>query len=437
MFRLKEIIRILTVFALTPFMLTVTQIGSAAETIAEETAAPQTSVPLTVPFYVGTYTQGNAQGKGIYLSALNTQDGSFVAAELLIECDAPAFLVRHPSKPTLYAVAETWNGEQGTVYAFAVDKSTNRLTRLPDQKVPGVGTTHLCVHCDALGDTLVVVNYGGGNVVSLPINENGELGSFASSIQHYGSGPNPSRQKEPHPHGVYIVPFSNQILVPDLGIDKLMMYKVDSNTAKITPDTQIFLEMPPGSGPRHLAFAFGADIGNPPGTPYIAAKSLYVVNELDSTVSFVIQKNVPPQNGVPQGENQPSNNTLRWEIAQTVSTLPKSVLDSPEQLQALKNTTAEIAVHPSGRFVYASNRGHDSIAVFSVDKATGNLTLLQTEPTQGKNPRHFAISSCGHFLLAANQDSHTIFSFRIDQESGKLAPTGKSVNVGSPVCVVF
>lgn len=399
-----------------------------------EAAEETETVNSTIPFYIGTYTQGNAQGKGIYLSALNTQDGSLAAAELISECVAPAFLIRHPTKPMLYGVSEVWEGEEkgkGTVYAFSIDKNTNRLTRLPDQKIPGVCTTHLCVHCNESGDTLVVANYGSGNVVSLPINESGALENFAGSIQHHGSGPNVARQKAPHPHGAYAVPFSNQILVPDLGIDKLMMYKVDSNTAKITPDTQTFLEMPPGSGPRHLAFAFGKTLGNTVETPYVDTKTLYVVNELDSTVSVVVQKNVAPN----AAENPV--NPHRWEITQTVSTLPKSVLDSPEQLEALKNTTAEIAVHPSGRFVYASNRGHNSIAVFSVDKASGNLTLIQTEPTQGKEPRHFAISPCGRLLLAANQNSHSIVSMKIDPESGKLTPNGKSIEVGSPVCIVF
>lgn len=424
MFRSKYLLMI----ALFTFALCALNDSAAVIAATEEPAPAKDAVPLNVPFYIGTYTEGKNQGKGIYLSSLNTQDGSLAAAELLVECTSPAFLVRHPAKPKIYVVGEIWGGSKdtGTLYSFTVDKDTNRLTRLPDQKIPGLGPTHLCVHCDALGDTLVVANYGSGNVVSLPINENGDLENFAGSIQHHGSGPNEERQKEPHPHGAYTVPLSNQILITDLGIDKLMMYKVDPGTAKITPDTQLFLDMPPGCGPRHLAFAFGPALE----TPYVAAKTLYVINELDSTVSVVVQKNVEKdatQNGAPP----------RWEITQTVSTLPKSVLDAPEQLKALNNTTAEVAVHPSGRFVYGSNRGHDSIAVFSVEKATGHLTQVQIESTRVKTPRHFAVSPCGRFLLVANQDSHSIITFRIDSESGKLTPTEKSIEVGSPICILF
>jgi len=361
-----------------------------------------------LPFLIGTYTQGQFRGKGIYLSEFNPANGTMKSAELLHQCAAPAFLIKHPKKSNLiYAVGETWSPGEGPIYAFSYDSQAKSLTPLNSILVPGTGPTHLCVHSDAKGDSLVVACYGGGNIVSVSLEKDGRLGKVASVIQHSGSGPNQSRQKEPHPHGSYVAPGTSQILVPDLGIDKVMMYDLDPATSKLTPSKQPFLTMPPGSGPRHMEF-----------DPTDAAR-FYVVNELDSTVSAV-RKNV---DGL-------------WGIRQTLSTLPQEILADSEKLANLNNTTAEIAVHPSGRFVYASNRGHNSIAVFAVDN-NGRMTLVQTESTQGQTPRHFAIVPGGRFLLASNQDSDSVVAFQIDQETGQLTPLGRPLEVGAPVCVLF
>ncbi|MCL2304577.1 MAG: lactonase family protein [Planctomycetaceae bacterium] len=368
--------------------------------IAQETA---------IPFLIGTYTQGQFHGKGIYLSEFDPASGSMKPAELIQPCDAPAFLIRHPEKNNrIYAVGETWTTGEGPIHAFSFDPLTKRMNKVNDLVIPGTGPTHLCVHSDAQGESLVVACYGSGNTVSVVLEKDGRLGKIAKVFQHFGSGPNQNRQKGPHPHGAYVVPGTSQILIPDLGIDKVMMYDIDPATSVLTPSRQAFLAMPPGSGPRHLAF-----------DPTNAAR-FYVVNELDSTVSAV--------------RKDAAGN---WAIVQTVSTLPREILADPEKLADLNNTTAEIAVHPSGRFVYASNRGHNSIAVFAVDKENDQLTLVQTEPTQGRTPRHFAIVPGGHFLLVANQDSDTVTAFQIDPESGKMVPLHQSLNVGSPVCVVF
>jgi len=362
-----------------------------------------------VPFLIGTYTQGQFRGEGIYLSEFNPVDGSMKPAELVHKCVAPAFLIKHPKKNNLvYSVGETWVAGEGPIYTFLFDFQTKSLTPLNDILVPGTGPTHLCVHSDAQGETLVVACYGGGNAVSVSLEKDGRMGKVVSVMQHSGSGPNQSRQKEPHPHGAYVAPGTSQILIPDLGIDKVMLYDLDPATSELTPSKQPFLTLPPGSGPRHLEF-------DPTDT-----NRFYVVNELTSTVSAV-RKNA---DGF-------------WEIRQTLSTLLPEILADSEKLANLNNTTAEIAVHPSGRFVYASNRGHNSIAVFAVDKASGQLTLIQTESTQGRTPRHFAIVPGGRFLLAANQDTDSVVAFQIDLETGKMKPLGQSLEVGSPVCVVF
>ena len=357
-----------------------------------------------LPFLIGTYTQGQSQGKGIYLSEFLPADGTMKFAELVAPCAAPAFVVKHPDKSIIYSVGETWESGKGPIYSFSLDSKTNRLTPLGELLIPGTGPTHLCV----CGDSLVVACYGSGNIVSISLEKDGRLGKVVSAIQHEGSGPNSNRQKEPHPHGAYVVPGTTQIIIPDLGMDKLMIYEFDSATSKLTSAAQPFLAMPAGSGPRHLDF-----------DPTNSAR-LFVVNELDSTVCTVEQ-----------------NAEKRWNVTQTASTLLPEILADSEKLAKLNNSTAEIEVHPSGEFVYASNRGHDSIAVFAVEKASGKLTLIQTEPTQGQTPRHFAITPCGGFMLAANQDSNSVTAFRIDTKSGKLSFLGQKINVGAPVCVVW
>ncbi|MGL6196806.1 MAG: lactonase family protein, partial [Thermoguttaceae bacterium] len=283
-----------------------------------------------IPFYIGTYTQGHFKGKGIYLADLDTATGEISEPKLVAECDSPAFLVdnRVGEDSYIYAVGETWTEGKGPIYAFKVNKNDSTLTKLNEITIPGTGPTHLCI-CDNGGgglgveakNVLVVACYGSGNVVSLPILPDGKLGEVVSSIKHEGSGPNKARQNEPHPHGVYQMPIGKshynpnewrvrEIAVPDLGTDKIFLYEVDTATAKMTPAKhQKFIELPPGSGPRHLAFTGDKRDGT----------RIYCVNELDSTVSFI-----------------------DGDVVQTVSTLPKEITDSPEKLKELNNTTAEI-----------------------------------------------------------------------------------------------
>ncbi len=356
-------------------------------------------------FYVGTYTVPSFPGKGIYAAEFDVADGSFSDAKLLYETAFPAFLIRHPKKPLVYAIGEVWDTQKGPVHVFEIEPASGGLRHLQTQTVPGLGPTHLSVCSGKNGESLVVACYGSGNVVALPILPDGTLGGAASSMQPQGSGPNKARQEGPHAHGAYFD--GKTVYVPDLGTDKVMLYDIDLKTSTLSPHSQSFVAMPPGSGPRHLDFADGG-------------KRIYVINELDSTVSLLTR-----------------NAAGLWEVVQSVSTLPKEVFASPETLAKLNNSTAEIAVHPSGKFVYASNRGHDSVAVFSVEERSGKITLIQTESTRGKTPRHFAIAPGGRWLLAANQDSGSVFAYRIDPESGRLTPVGDGLSVGGAVCILF
>lgn len=371
-----------------------------------------TDLPLShgeevVPFYIGTYTQGHFSGEGIYLAAFDERNGVFTEPRLVFKCDAPAFLVKHPDakKPYLYAVGETWSAGKAKVHAFVIDPETKNLRLNNEQTVPGNGPTHLCVCAAEEGETLVVACYGSGDTISFPIDDEGKLQKFATRFQHTGSGPNPNRQKEPHPHGAYFLASQNRVFVPDLGIDKVLQFRWNPKNSELTALPDEAVAIPPGSGPRHLDFA--------------SEERFYVVNELDSTVSCV------------------QKTSLKWKVVQSVSTLPKEILENPERLKRLNNSTAEISVHPSGRFVYASNRGHDSIAVFSVAPDSGHLSLIQTESTRGKSPRHFALTPSGKHLLAANQDSGTIFAFTIEESTGRLSPIETGIEVGSPVCILF
>ncbi len=349
--------------------------------------------------FVGTYSRNGSEG--IYTMRMDADTGSLTAPELAAKADNPSFLALHPSGRFLYAVSETgrYQGQpSGAVAAFAVDPATSRLTELNRQPTGGAAPCHLAV--DATGRALVIANYADGTVASFPIAGDGTLGALVSKIPHAGTGPNAQRQKGPHAHGVTFDASNRYAFIPDLGIDRIMIYKLDAPTAKLTPHDPAFAALPPGAGPRHFAFH--------------PSKALaWSINELDSTVT-----------------------TFAWdarsgtlERRESVSTLPPGGTN--------RSTTAEIAVHPSGRFLYGSNRGHDSIAVFAIDGATGRLSPVQHQATGGRTPRSFALDSSGRFLLAANQDSGNIVVFRVDPDTGRLAPAGHEARVALPVCVLF
>jgi 6-phosphogluconolactonase len=347
--------------------------------------------------YIGTYTRGNS--KGIYVARLDLATGKLTPAELAAEVVNPSFLTLHPSQPLVYAIGEIGNfagGKSGAVSAFARDAKTGKLTLLNQQSSKGNGPCHVTV--DRTGKNVLVANYGSGSVACLPIKEDGSLGEATSFIQHEGSGPNPKRQQGPHAHSINVDAANRFAIAADLGLDKLLVYRFDAAAGKLTPNDPPFMATAPGAGPRHFA--------SHPGGRYA-----YAINELNSTVTAL---SYDAERGV--------LNPL-----QSISTLPEGFSGN--------STTAEVQVHPSGKFVYGSNRGHDSIAAFAVDAATGKLRFVAHEPTQGKTPRNFGIDPGGRYLLAANQDGNNVVVFRIDTQTGKLAPTGSSIEVTAPVCV--
>jgi 6-phosphogluconolactonase len=349
--------------------------------------------------YIGTYT--GAKSKGIYLYRLDLASGKLAPLALVAETVNPTYLAIHPSQRFLYAANEIsrFNGRRvGAVSAFAIEPESGKLTLLNQQSSGGDGPCHLLV--DRQGKNVLVANYGGGSVCVLPIQTDGRLGEATTFIQHKGSSVDRRRQEGPHAHGIALDAEGRIALVADLGLDKLMAYRLDAEKGVLTANEEPWGVVKPGSGPRHIAMAANG-------------KFTYVINEMGSSITAFTYDS-------PRGALK--------EI-QMVSTLPDDFKG--------ENTCAEIALLPSGKFLYGSNRGHNSIAVFAIDANSGKLTFVEHRSTQGKTPRNFGIDPTGSYLLAANQDSNDIFVFRIDPETGKLAPTGQKVEVGAPVCVTF
>jgi 6-phosphogluconolactonase len=341
--------------------------------------------------YVGTYT--GKESKGIYLLELDLATGTLTEKGLAGEANNPSFLAIHPSQKFLYAANEVGNfdGKKGGgVTAYAIDPASGKLTELNKQMSGGSGPCHLVVDKD--GKTVLVANYGSGSVASLPVEVDGKLKEAASTIQHKGA-------KAPHAHSIFADAGNRFVMAADLGLDQVLVYKFDADKSTLTPNDPPFAKLPAGSGPRHFAF-------HPDG------KHAYVINESKSTMTAF---------------NYDAAKGELTEI-QTLSTLPADHKGG--------NSTAEVVVHPSGKFVYGSNRGHDSIAIFAVE-ADGKLKAVGHEPTQGKTPRNFNVDPTGNYLLAANQNSGTLVLFRIDQTTGLLKATGATVKVPGAVCVKF
>ena len=351
---------------------------------------------LTTPgrlVYVGTYTGKGSEG--IYVYRLDPSTGALTSVSKTAGLENPSFLAIDPKGRCIYAVRES--GRQGgAVVALSRNSTTGELTILNEQPSGGQGPCYVTV--DREGRFLLVANYGSGHVAMLPIADDGRLQPATSVVQHEGSSVNPNRQKGPHAHCVVLDAANRYALAADLGIDKVMVYRPDFEHGKLLPNDPPFVRSEPGSGPRHIAF-------HPTG------KYVYVIEELSSTIAaFTYDADA--------GTLKPF---------QKIGTLPEGFQGT--------STCADIHVHPSGRFLYGSNRGHNSIAIFAVDDKTGGLRLLGHEPTQGKTPRNFAIDPSGTFLLVANQDSDTIVTFRINQDLGALMPTGQVCRVSMPVCL--
>lgn len=372
--------------------------GCAAGVVAADSKAPP---PKEFQVFFGTYT--GEKSKGIYRARLDVATGKLSPAELAAEARNPSFLAVHPSGFLLYAIDESTDPARTPgrgVRAYGMNGPTGVLTFLNEQSSGSAGPCHLTVGYD--GRTVLLANYSGGSVAVLPLDIEGRLGPPAVVSKHVGSSVHPTRQKQPHAHAINVSPDNRYALVPDLGIDQVRIYRFDAAKAMLTPHTPSAVSLPPGSGPRHLAF-------HPNG------RFVYVINELLCTMAVFAYD-------ARRGE---------MKAVESVSTLPAGTAVQPGF------STAEVAVHPSGKFLYGSNRGHDSIVIYAIDAATGRLTLVQHEPTQGRTPRHFGIDPTGAWLLAENQGSDTVVVFGIDAKTGRLSPTGQRLEVPSPVCAVF
>jgi len=352
--------------------------------------------PLWV--FVGTYT--GKKSKGIYRVELDPATGKVGSPELAAEVTSPSFLAVAPDRKHLFCVCEVnqLNGKKGGgVASFALDAGSGELKPINQESSVGAGPCH--VVCDKFGKHVLVANYGGGSVAVLPIGPDGKLGEASSFVQHKGSGADKSRQEGPHAHSVNLDADNRFAIVADLGLDKLFVYRFDPAAGKITLNDPPAAELAPGSGPRHFAF-------HPNG------KFAYANEEMASTLTALSYD-------ATKGE---------FKVLNTLSTLPEPTKG---------NSTAETVVHPNGNFVYTSNRGHNSIAIFAINEASGQIKAIGHQGEGIKVPRNFNIDPSGKWMVVANQDGDSLVVFAIDPETGMLKPTGQRVEVGSPVCVKF
>ena len=346
--------------------------------------------------YVGTYTNGDSQG--IYTFEFDPATGKATEPQLAAQTANPSFVAPHPDRNLLIAVNEVGDFEgasnAGGITSFQMS-SDGTLKAINSRSTRGGFPCHLSV--DKTGNFVLAANYGGGSVICYPINDDGSIGEAASFHQHSGSSANPRRQEGPHAHSVNLSADNRHAVVADLGVDKLLVYEFNADTGELTANDPPAFSASPGAGPRHFSF-------HPDG------KYAYTNNELTSSVTAL---KYDPESG-------------SFTEITTLSTLPDGFSGN--------NSTAETRVHPNGKFVYVSNRGHDSIAIFAVGD-DGSLSAVGHESTQGKTPRNFELDPSGQFLFAANQGSNTIVLFRVDAETGELEATGDVLKVGSPVCV--
>lgn len=371
---------------------------TATVTSEKQEAEAMPEIKRTLVF-VGTYTR--KESEGIYVYELDPDRGALSHLATGTGVENPSFLAIHPSKRYLYAVNEVgdWQGEStGAVSAFALDTDTGALTLLNQQPTHGTAPCHVAVNRE--GTFAYVANYGSGTASVFPIQQDGSLEPASDTVTFEGSGPNPNRQQGPHAHSVTLDAANRFAFIADLGTDRLMSYRIDELPGQLVPNTVPFYKGEGGSGPRHFTF-------HPNG------RFAYLINEMGNTITALAY--------------DPVSGTLA--PLQTVPTLPEGFEG--------RNTTADIHVTPSGRFLYGSNRGHDSLVVYAVDETDGTLQYVEHVATGGETPRNFAIDPTGTLLLAANQDSDNVVAFRIDGETGALTPTGAETEVSMPVCVKF
>lgn len=346
-------------------------------------------------FWVYIGTSSGKPHQGIYLGQLDVATATLKSVALAAESPNPSFLALHPNGRFLYAVAESGGGK---IRAFAINPSDGALTFLNEQPSGGNGPTHLEI--DAGGRNALTANYGAGSVAVLPIQADGKLSPASCVIQHHGSSIDPKRQTKPYAHSINLDPSQRFAIACDLGCDKLFVYRFDADAGKLTPNDPPSADIKPGSGPRHMAFSSDG-------------KFAYVINEMGSSITAF---------------RYDADRGVLKEI-QMISTLPKGF--------TAENTGAEIMLHPSGKFLYASNRGQNSIAIFEVDQLTGKLLADGSQSTQGKTPRFFCIDPTGQVIIAQNQNSDSMLLLKIDPDTGHLIPGQEIANVPAPTCAVF
>lgn len=347
--------------------------------------------------FVGTHAHNASEG--IYVYRMDALSGILTPAANPANIEDSLFVVLDPSHHFLYAAVETYGSSgiyAGMVSAFSVDVSTGSLNFLNSQSSGGDGACHMSV--DATGTNLLVANYGSGTVSLLPIKPDGSLGKLSHNIQHSGSSVDKDRQEGPHAHSITLDQNNKYALATDLGTDQIITYKLDKEGNKLTEAGIPPLATVPGSGPRHLDFHPDGDY-------------VYVINEINSTIATYSY----------------DTSTGNLNLLQVVSALPSSFSGS--------NTCADIHVSPSGDFLYGSNRGHDSLVIFSIDPEDRTLTYVGHESSQGKVAQNFAIDPTGQILLVANSESGTVVTFHIDTQTGRLNPTGHVTAVPAPACV--
>jgi 6-phosphogluconolactonase len=342
----------------------------------------------------GTYTSGKSEG--IYVYQFNSNDGSAKAASS-VKISNPSFVAVSPDEKFVYSVEEDAanNGKGGEITAFSFNKNTGTLSFLNRQ--PSAGDHPCYVNVDKTGKWVAAGNYTSGSLSILPVLADGSLGAATTIVKHEGSGPNKARQASPHVHCTFFSPDNRFLFVPDLGIDKVMIYAFDETTGKLTAASQPFAESVPGSGPRHICF-------------HPSNKYAYLMQELSGTVTAFKYKNG------------------KLKSRQHISSMPAGDTSFAG--------SADIHVSPDGKFLYASNRAEsNTIAIFSINQKNGKLSLIGHQSTLGKTPRNFNFDPAGNFLLVANQNSDQIVIFKINKETGLLTDTGNRIDVGKPVCL--
>lgn len=371
----------------------------------EPATEPRVQEPAKLWVFIGTYTRGT-KSKGIYRCELDVATGKLTEPKLAVEADNPTFLAIHPTRKFLYAVSEIddfGKEKEGSIDAYRLDTKDGTLELINQLGSGGTGPCHLVV--DPTGKVVLAANYGGGSVCAMLLDhakenpeDRGRLVQRTSLAQHNGSSVNKSRQEAPHAHSINTDPAGRLVLAADLGVDKIALYKLDPDKGTLAIHKPNFVDLAPGAGPRHLTF-------------HPSGKRVYVLNELDGTVTGF---NYDAEAG-------------NLKPFQTVSTLPKGFKGT--------NLSAEVVIHPSGKFLYASNRGYHSIVAFDIDDKTGKLKLSRFQTKNVKTPRNFAVEPSGTFMLVANQDADNLVVFRIDPKTGVLTDTGVAVQVPRPVCI--